>query len=172
MNNSFVKSVNRVNGVVYAIEKYLAMAGMISLVLLVSIQVVARYLLQVATPWTEELARYAFLWTTYLGCAMCFARKKHVIIDLIDEVGKRSREPKKFAYYLEKLTMIVSMLFLAYFLYKFVTGYFVRIAKMGRTSTAVNLPMVIPYSSVIAGCGLMLWHAFVILIQPMPEIKG
>lgn len=170
--NTFVKNVNRVNSVIYAIEKYLAMAGMISLVALVTIQVIARYVLQVATPWTEELARYAFLWTTYLGCAMCFSKKKHVIIDLIDEVGKKTQDPKKFAYYLEKLTMIVSMIFLAYFLYKFVGGYFVKIAKMGRTSTAVNLPMVIPYSSVIAGCALMFWHAFVILIQPMPEVKS
>ena len=26
-----------------------------------------------------------------------------------------------------------------------------------------------PYSSVIAGCALMVWHAFVILIQPMQK---
>lgn len=171
MSKPFVEGVNRVDKVVYSVEKFLAMVGMISLVVLVTIQVVARYVLQVATPWTEELARYAFLWTTYLGSAMCFSKKKHVVIDLIDEVGRKSKEPGKFKFYLEKATMVVSILFLVYFTYKYGTGYFARIAKMGRTSTAVNLPMVIPYSSVLGGCLLMVWHAFVILVQPMPSVK-
>lgn len=169
MSKPFVNAVNRVDKVVYTAEKWLAGLGMFALVALVAIQVVCRYIFKIATPWTEELARYAFLWTTYLGCAMCFSKKKHVVIDLIDEVGKKSRNPGKFKFWLEKVTMIVSIAFLVFFLNKYITGYFARIARMGRTSTAVNLPMVIPYFSVIAGCALMVWHAFVILIQPYKE---
>lgn len=169
MSKPFVNAVNRVDKVVYTAEKWLAGLGMFALVALVAIQVVCRYIFKIATPWTEELARYAFLWTTYLGCAMCFSKKKHVVIDLIDEVGKKSRNPGKFKFWLEKVTMIVSIAFLVFFLSKYISGYFVRIARMGRTSTAVNLPMVIPYFSVIAGCALMVWHAFVILIQPYKE---
>jgi len=169
MNKSLVSAINRVDHCVYTAEKWLAGLGMFALVALVTIQVVCRYVFKIATPWTEELARYAFLWTTYLGCGMCFSKKKHVVIDLIDEVGKKSGNPKRFKFIIEKLTMIVSMVFLIYFLYMFITGYFVKIARMGRTSTAVNLPMVIPYASVIAGCGLMVWHAFVILVQPYKD---
>lgn len=166
MSSPFIRGINRVDEVIYTVEKWLAAIGMASLVILVAIQVVCRYIFKIATPWTEELARYDFLWTTYLGCAMCFKKKKHVVIDLIDEVGKKQKDPKKFSYYVEKVTMIVSLGFLIFFLNKYVTGYFMRVAKMGRTSTSVGLPMVIPYASVIAGCGLMIWHALVILIQP------
>ncbi len=169
MSKPFIDGINRADKVVYTVEKCLAAIGMALLVILVAIQVVCRYVFKVPTPWTEELARYAFLWTTYLGCAMCFSKKKHVVIDLIDEAGKKTSNPAKFRFWLEKATMIVSIAFLAYFLFRFTTGYFVRIAKMGRTSTAVNLPMVIPYSSVIAGCALMIWHAIVILVQPYKE---
>ena len=169
MSKPLIDGINRVDKAVYTVEKWVAAVGMASLVILVAIQVVCRYIFKVPTPWTEELARYAFLWTTYVGCAMCFAKKKHVVIDLIDEVGKKTSNPAKFRFYLEKVTMIVSIAFLGYFLYRFFTGYFLRIARMGRTSTAVNLPMVIPYSSVLAGCALMIWHAIVILVQPYQE---
>lgn len=166
MTSPFIRVVNRVDDVIYTIEKWVAAFGMAALVILVATQVVCRYVFKIATPWTEELARYDFLWTTYIGCAMCFRKKKHVVIDLIDEVGKKQKDPKKFSYYIEKVTMIVSLFFLIFFLSKYIPGYFVKVAKMGRTSMSVGLPMVIPYFSVIAGCGLMIWHALVILIQP------
>lgn len=164
--NSFVNGVNRANKVVYTVEKILAMIGMIALVALVTIQVVARYVFHVSTPWSEELARYVFLWTTYIGCGMCFSKKKHVVIDLIDELGKKMKNPKKFAFYVEKATMVASLVFLVIFGSQYLTVYYMKIARMGRTSTAINLPMVIPYASVLAGSLLMIWHAFVILIQP------
>lgn len=168
MRHQFVDGVNRVNKVLYAVEKYAAMLGLIVLVALVAIQVFARYVLHASTPWTEELARYVFLWTTYIGCAMCFAKKKHVVIDLIDEIGKKTKNPKKLAFYVEKATMVASIAFLCIFLWHF-WGYFEKIARMGRTSTAINLPMVIPYASVLTGSVLMVWHALVILIQPYKE---
>ncbi len=169
MDKPFIKVINKIDYGIYTVEKWLAALGMFSLVSLVAIQVICRYILKVATPWTEELARYVFLWTTYIGCAMCFSKKKHVVIDLIDEFGKKSKDPSKFKFYVEKITMLVSIGFLVFFLSKYIPGYFMKIAKMGRTSTSVGLPMVIPYSSVIAGCALMTWHALVILIQPYKE---
>lgn len=167
--NSFVKSVNRIDKVIYTIEKYITMLGMISLVTLVTIQVVMRYLLQMANPWTEELARYVFIWTTYVGCGMCFSRKKHVVIDLIDEVVKRTKDPKTTAFYVQKATMIACLTFIFIFLSQYVSKYYSRIVSMGKTTTAIGLPMGIPAAGVIAGCVFMAWHAFVILIQPMKK---
>ena len=168
MMKKLVQTVNKIDKAVYTVEKYVAMFGLLALVALVTIQVVARYVFKVSTPWSEELARYAFLWTTYVGCGMAYSKKKHVVIDLMEEVGKKSANPRRFSFYLEKLTMIAGAVFLCIFLTQYM-GYFMKMAKMGRTSTAVNLPMVIPYASVIAGCVLMLWHSFVIFIQPYEQ---
>jgi TRAP-type C4-dicarboxylate transport system permease small subunit len=159
-----IKRLNKIDGGIYAVEKYLAMVGLYSLILLITIQVVARYILKASTPWSEELARYVFIWTSYLGCGMCFAKKKHININLIDEIVSKYENASMILFYVEKLTMVASIAFLGFFLTKYWT-YFLRIASLGRTSTACNLPMVIPYFSVLAGCALMMWHAFVILLQ-------
>ena len=165
MNKSLVKSINIINNGVYTVEKTVAMIGLFSLVALISIQVVARYFLKTSTPWSEELARYVFIWTSYVGCGMCFAKKKHIVIDLIDEVANKTKKPRQILFVVEKFTMIASIVFLCFFLSKYWI-YFMRIVKLGRSATALNLPMAIPYFSVIAGSTLMIWHAFVILVQP------
>jgi len=46
-------------------------------VVVIFVQVICRYVLQVALPWTEEFARFAFLWLIFLANAMAERRKEH-----------------------------------------------------------------------------------------------
>ena len=45
-------------------------------------QVFLRYVLQDAQPWPEELARWAFCWSVFLGMAMATGREAHIAVDL------------------------------------------------------------------------------------------
>ena len=49
-----------------------------------AMQVVTRYVFKIPLPWSEEMARYLFLWLTWVG-ASSYATKerKHVSIDLV-----------------------------------------------------------------------------------------
>ena len=47
-------------------------AALVAMLVFVSIQVVARYLLQSPPTWTEELARYAMVWSGLLGATVAF----------------------------------------------------------------------------------------------------
>jgi len=47
------------------------------------LQVVFRYVVQMVAPWTEELARFACIWSTFLGAAICFEERAHIKIDFI-----------------------------------------------------------------------------------------
>jgi len=49
-----------------------AAAGMVVMLVLLAIQVVARYLLAEPPGWTEEGARYAMVWSGLLGSAVAF----------------------------------------------------------------------------------------------------
>lgn len=46
-------------------------------VVVIFVQVIARYVLEVALPWTEEFARFAFLWLIFLANAMAERQKEH-----------------------------------------------------------------------------------------------
>jgi len=46
-------------------------------VIVIFVQVICRYVLQVALPWTEEFARFAFIWLIFLANAMAERQKEH-----------------------------------------------------------------------------------------------
>ncbi|MCK7490274.1 MAG: TRAP transporter small permease subunit [Anaerotruncus sp.] len=46
-------------------------------VAVIFVQVICRYVLEVALPWTEEFARYAFLWLIFLANALAERQKEH-----------------------------------------------------------------------------------------------
>lgn len=52
-------------------------------VLLSFVQVVARYVLLISTPWTEELARLFFVWAVFLGAAIGIKRNLHTRVDFL-----------------------------------------------------------------------------------------
>ena len=49
----------------------------------VAIQVFFRYVIDDPLSWTEELARYAFVWITFLGAAVAYRRRAHIVVDMM-----------------------------------------------------------------------------------------
>ena len=56
------------------------------LVVATIIQVLCRYFLKVSVPWTEELARFAFIWATMLGASVLVKTKGHPAVDVLTGV--------------------------------------------------------------------------------------
>ena len=46
-------------------------------------QVIFRYVIAAPLPWSEELARYCFVWIVFLGGALGLARGIHLGVDLL-----------------------------------------------------------------------------------------
>jgi TRAP-type C4-dicarboxylate transport system permease small subunit len=67
-----------------------AVAGFLVMCISLILQVVFRYVLQIVAPWTEELARFACIWSTFLGAAICFEERAHIKIDFV--IAKVSRK--------------------------------------------------------------------------------
>ena len=63
------------------LEKYLCVVLMSVMTLIIFIQVVARYVFQNSLSWSEELARYIFIWLVYLGISYGCQMRKHIKID-------------------------------------------------------------------------------------------
>ncbi len=61
-------------------------------VAVVFLQVVARYVLKIPISWTEEVARFAFIWMVFVGIAITERQKAHFRITfLVDRVPGRLR---------------------------------------------------------------------------------
>ena len=62
----------------YCLERVCA-AFFAAICFIVLYQVVARFILKIATPWTEELARYLLVVLTFLGACVSIREESHLI---------------------------------------------------------------------------------------------
>lgn len=69
---------------------FIALSGM---VLLVTLNVFLRYVLNSGIPQSEELARYLFVWVVFMGAIAAFKEKKHVGVDIL--VARLKGFPRK-----------------------------------------------------------------------------
>ncbi len=69
----------------------LMLAGTVTLTVL---QVVFRYLLDDPLSWSEELARWLFVWTVYLGCALLVGQGRHMRMAMLS--GKLSERASQW----------------------------------------------------------------------------
>ncbi len=65
------------------IDKYLGAGLFIFIMLLLTVQVISRYLFKHSITWTEELGIILFLWMTYLGISSAVTYRKHLRIDAL-----------------------------------------------------------------------------------------
>jgi C4-dicarboxylate transporter DctQ subunit len=54
-------------------------------VLATILQVIFRLILNIPGAWTEETARYAFIWMTFIGSAVAVKRNNHVRVDVLEK---------------------------------------------------------------------------------------
>lgn len=110
------------------------LAGTVAvLVIPISLQVVARYTqLFPAYIWTEELARFLFIWMVMLGAMIGVRERSHFEVDVWPDLGPRAGA----------LLRIVSNLFVLVFALVFLT-WGSRFLRFGwnQTSELADLPM-------------------------------
>jgi TRAP-type C4-dicarboxylate transport system permease small subunit len=123
---------------------------LVLIVLVTFTQVLFRYIFRLSLAWSEEVARYLFLWLAALAAAYAFKTKSHFALRfLVDRFGKRLRS------IVETLVAFVISGFLAIFIWKAVE-YTWGMAK--QVSPSIQMSMAIPYSSVVVGGILMLYY--------------
>lgn len=58
------------------------------MVLMVSLQVISRYIFHNSLSFTEELARYMFIWSVFMGSVLAMNQRKHVGMTFFAELFK------------------------------------------------------------------------------------
>lgn len=132
------------------LEEYLLVYSLMFSLGLIFVQVVLRYCLGYSLSWSEELARYLFLWQTWIGASYAVKEHKHLRIDIIQNFIKGEKQKIKF----ELFILLIWLFFSITIVYQ--SGILIKLIYLRRQlSPALQLPMAVAYASVCVGCGLM-----------------
>jgi len=77
MARDFLKAIDR-NG-----ERYLLLVFYTLVVAVIGIEVVRRFVLSFSSIWGEEIARFAFIYLTWIGASVGVKNRAHIRIDVI-----------------------------------------------------------------------------------------
>jgi len=112
-------------------------------------QVFTRYVTESPLIWSEELARYLFVWITLIGAAAAVRTNGHFGLDIL----RRYAPPLRVA--LGLATMIVVASFLVLLLW---TGVAETRQATGQISAALQVRLNWAYLALPVGAGLALFH--------------
>lgn len=130
-------------------EEYLLIGSLMFSVVLVFAQVVMRYFFSNSIFWSEELARYIFLWQIWLGASFAAKEGKHLRIEIVKGfLGARGKIVFE--------CMVIAVwfgfcLFLALKSAELTKMLLIR----NQLSPAMRIPIGYAYASVPVGCSLM-----------------
>ena len=116
---------------------------------IICLQVVTRYFLETSLAWSEELARYMFIWMIYTGISCGVKKRKHICVDALYNLLPVGKGRMLLAYVGDAL-----FLFFTLFVLNRGVEVFLRIVASGQHSPACELPMWVVYGALPFGMAL------------------
>ncbi|WP_234186709.1 TRAP transporter small permease [Shinella sp. NM-101] len=115
---------------------------------LIGTQIFMRYVMQSSLSWSEELARYFFIWMTYLGIAYAVRKDAHIRVTMGVELLSH-----RWQIAVRILTHIIFAAFAFFVMYQ---GWFLveKTLRFGQKSASLGIPMGIIYVAPLTGFAL------------------
>jgi TRAP-type C4-dicarboxylate transport system permease small subunit len=133
------------------------------MVVVVFIQVIFRFFIQQPLSWSEEVARYVFVWIIWMGAAVVVKQGGHPGMDLLT---------KSFSPRWQRVTEVtMALLYAATLCTMVVTGFGLVYANMSQPSPAMELPMGIPYAAVPLAAVIMLLNVVCYVFFPRKGMR-
>jgi TRAP-type C4-dicarboxylate transport system permease small subunit len=136
-------------------EEYLVMFLMLVMIITAFAQVIFRFVIQMSLDWSEELARYAFLWCMFISAGMAVKHRRHIKVEFIMEML-----PKKVRLGFE---IISDLIWMAFCLLLVKDGIGLLEFVKTQVSPSMEVPFKYIYTSLPVGAALM----FLRLLQQM-----
>lgn len=127
------------------LEEFLLVLFLAAMAVIMGIQVLARYVLGMSLSWSEEVARYLFIWSGFLSVSYC--TKKCVSIKIEQFVASF---PKRWKAALKVLNHTIELVLFLYLL-PFAWNYFYSAVISGQKSPALGLPMYLVQTAPMTG---------------------
>lgn len=143
-------------GIFDVIEQGLGVMFLLTMFISVLIQIFFRYVLQSPLTWTEEAARYSFIWIVLLGAAFAVRKKEHVKMDVL--LNRFPRYLQRYINLVMNSIIFVSLIYLIPISWKF----FWFIKDISAPTLGVSWGFL--FFSAPLSIALMTIHTFIIFI--------
>lgn len=148
------------------IEEVLLVFFSVIMVFIIALQVFMRYVMGSSLAWSEELARFSFIWMVYIGISYGVKKQRHIKVDvmLIALKGKAKIV----------LNMISNIIFLGFAIVIIYYGQEIafRILELGQRSPGLRIPMGLVYLATPVGMGLTVIRLIQQLMQQGKALVG
>jgi len=121
------------------------------------LQVVTRFIFNDSLTWTEEMARFAFIWVSFLGAALCVEQDSHARISIVSDAL-----PKKLQtilYYAGQVIIIISAAVMVW------QGAKLMETVSMQTSPMLGIPMSVFYGAAPVSAVLMAIYSLVKILR-------
>lgn len=147
-----IDAINRVVGILLAL-----MLGVMSI--LIILQVISRFVINLPLTWSEELSRYLMIYIVFLGASLAMRHNKLISIEILPETltGNKRR-------FVIILVMVISIIFFA-ILFKQGIGM-LPLVQM-QSSPGLQLSMAIPYASIPIGSFLLALNSIAVILDEL-----
>ena len=117
------------------LEETICVILMSVMTIVIFIQVIMRYVMHNSLSWSEELARYCFIWLIYIGIAYGCKLMKHIKIDAALKLFPEKARPY--------VVILGELLVIVFAVYIVITGLQLTQKQMlyGKVSPALGLPL-------------------------------
>ncbi len=151
-DNIFIKAFEH-------IEEVLLSISFTTMTIICFVQVITRYIFHYSMPWSEEVLRGLFVWSSCLGISLGFRTRSHMGVDAIVSLF-----PVKFRKILSIISYIVTIAFCLVVIY---FSFGVTMHQFSTNQKTIALGMPIAYVSVSLIIGFLL--AIIRIIQVLSE---
>ncbi|WP_218017818.1 TRAP transporter small permease [Alkalicoccus saliphilus] len=128
--------------------------------------VVFRYLLSSPLIWATELATFALVWVTFIGGSMGIKQHKAAAVTFL--VDKLHGVMRKVLISIGFVIVVGFSVFMIYISISWLSSPNISV----QTSTALGVPMLIPYVSVLIGFIFILIHSTLLLVEAAVQEGG
>ena len=150
--SGFKKFINLIDS---HFEKPFLVVGMLAIIFIISYQTIFRYIwvetlgMKGDASWCEEVARYIFIWISYLAVPIAIKDRSNIRVDILYE--KLSERSKAISW------VIVDLCFLTLTAVVTIMGsdHLAMMAEFPQTTPALQMPYFYPYLILPFGFGLM-----------------
>lgn len=155
--NAFFRLLTKFDNLLAKTEAALLIGLVSVMTIIVFLQVVYRYVLVQPLHWSEEMARYLFVWLSILGATLAVQKRGHFGLDIFYRMlPDRGRRVLEFVLHLLMGTVIFVIL---------VQGILLVQKTIPQESPAMGISMGWAYACLPVGAGLMAIHLLVIFFR-------
>ena len=135
-----MKFIDTLTNITVACAKWCGVSTAVVMTVMIFLQVIYRYVLGESLSFSEELARYMFIWSVAMGSALALRTRSHIGVEILVE-----RLPASMAKPAKVLACVLSLVFYGMLVWY---GFEMVGETMDQESAALELPMGYVYLAV------------------------